>query len=81
MSKKGISLKAQALIYFFSVLIMSFILFPLLDMLWCAIITHTNFSYNPQDYILEPFIFSILITLFFYIPVITRKAKTEKKKK
>ena len=81
MSKTIENTKIQALIYFVTVLIICFILWPLLDMFWCAVITHSEFSYNPSDYLIEPIIFSVLMTLFFYLPVMTRARKNGKKAK
>ena len=85
MSKSIEDPKKQAIIYFVAVLIISFILWPLLDMFWCAIITHTEFKYNPSDYIIEPIVFSVVATLFFFLPLIVRKknkdGSTKKSKK
>ena len=72
--------KKQAVIYFFAVLIISFILWPLLDMFWCAVFTHSDFSYKPQDYIIEPFFFALLMTFVLYLPLVKRAKKKESEK-
>ena len=73
MSKTVEDPKKQAILYFIAVLIFSFILWPLLDLFWCAVITHSEFKYNPSDYIIEPIIFSVIATLFFFLPLVIRK--------
>ena len=58
------------------------ILWPLFDLLWHAIITHSQFTYTLKDYILEPAIFAIvfgIVTYIFWKPEtkLEKKAKTE----
>ena len=49
--------------------IFGFIIYPLLDYLICNFITHTNFLYTIQDYIIRPLefgmIFSVIYCLLF----------------
>ena len=49
--------------------IMGFIIYPLLDYLYYKFITHSNFVYNVQDYIIRPLefgmIFSVIYCLLF----------------
>ena len=78
MSKKIENPALQALIYFAITLIISLILWPLLDLLICAVFTHSSFHYNFNDYVIEPLIFSVIFTLIFYIPPIFKARKKKK---
>jgi len=42
------------------------IIWPLMDLFWAAVITHTNFVYTVKDYVLEPLAFAVLLTLVFF---------------
>ena len=78
MSKKIENPALQALIYFVAILIASIIIWPLLDLLICAVFTHSDFHYTFSDYIVEPLIFSVIFTLIFYIPPIIKSRKKKK---
>lgn len=41
------------------------ILWPLMDLFWCNVITHSDFSYNFGEYIGGPIIFAFVITIVF----------------
>ena len=79
MDKKNENPKTQAVIFFFTTAVISFILWPLLDLFWRTVITHSPFNYTFQDYILEPLIFTAVITLVFYVPPIIKARKSSKK--
>ena len=73
--------KIQAIIYFVTVLVISFILWPLLDFFWISVISHSDFNYNFSDYIIEPLIFTVIMTALFFIPLIRKENKKTKKTK
>ena len=79
MSKKIENPSMQAVIYFVAVLILSLILWPLLDLFWCSVLIHTEFHYDPKDYIIEPLVFAVFMTAVFYIPQIVKYNKSKKK--
>ena len=78
MSKKIENPTTQAVIYFVAVFIISLILWPLLDSFWSGVITHTEFAYNPKEYIVEPLVFAFIMTLIFYVPIIVKHNKVLK---
>lgn len=56
------------------------ILWPLFDLFWHSIITHSEFVYTLKDYLLEPALFAVIfgiITYIFWKP----ETKLEKKSK
>ena len=64
--------------------IAAIIIWPLLDLLWAKVITHSEFEYTVQSYILDPIIFALifgLITFFVWKPEtkLEKKSKSEKK--
>lgn len=71
----------QTLIFFATILILSLILWPLLDFLSSLIFTHSAFAYSIKDHLLEPVLFSALMTLVFFIIPTARKARAAKKAK
>ena len=81
MSKTIDDPKVQTLIFFATILILSLVLWPLLDLLSCLIFTHSGFSYSIKDHILEPVLFSALMTLVFFVIPNFRKARAAKKAK
>lgn len=81
MSKAIDNPKIQTLIFFATILILSLILWPLLDFLSCLIFTHSAFAYSVKDHLLEPVLFSALMTLVFFIVPNFRKARATKKAK
>ena len=80
MSKTINNLAIQALVFFILTIIISLILWPLLDLLLCAFLTHSDFHYSFNNHILEPLIFSTIFTLVFYVPPIFKSRKSPKKK-
>ena len=52
------------------------IIWPLLDLLWTKVISHSDFTYTLSDYVLQPAIFAI-ITYICWKP----ETKLEKKNK
>lgn len=43
------------------------ILWPLFDLFWCAVITHTEFTYSPVDYIVWPTVFAVIVGTVFWV--------------
>lgn len=79
MSKAIDNPKIQTLIFFVTILVLSLILWPLLDFLSCLIFTHSNFAYSAKDHLLEPVLFSALMTLvFFIIPTVRKSPRRQK---
>ncbi len=81
MSKAIDNPKIQTLIFFVTILVLSLILWPLLDFLSSLIFTHSSFAYSVKDHLLEPILFSALMTLVFFIIPTVRKARAAKKTK
>ena len=81
MSKAIDNPKIQTLIFFVTILVLSLILWPLLDFLSSLIFTHSAFAYSVKDPLLEPLLFSALMTLVFFIIPTVRKARAVKKAK
>ena len=79
MSKAIDNPKIQTLIFFATILILSLILWPLLDFLSCLIFTRSAFAYSVRDHVLEPILFSALMTLIFFIIPNLRKTRATKK--
>ena len=74
----------SALITALTTFIAAAILWPLFDLLWRAIITHSEFTYTLKDYVLEPAIFAVIfgiVTYIFWKPEtkLEKKAKSEEK--
>ena len=55
------------------------ILWPLLDLLFHAIFTHSEFVYSPMGHIVEPIIFGIIAGIIFWI--FDRRASRKNQKK
>ncbi|MBR5418929.1 hypothetical protein IK110_01640 [Candidatus Saccharibacteria bacterium] len=81
MSKAIDDPKIQTLVFFVAILVLSLVLWPLIDFLSCLIFTHSNFAYSVKDHILEPILFSALMTLIFFVVPNFRKARAAKKSK
>jgi uncharacterized RDD family membrane protein YckC len=60
--------------------IAAIVIWPLLDFLWCAIFTHTDFNYSVNEHLLEPLIFSLIFTLIFYLPPLIKLSRKKSKK-
>ena len=57
-----------------SISVAGIILWPILDLLYHNLITHSDFVYSAFDYILEPIFFGCIIGLVFWLTG-RRKAK------
>lgn len=57
---------AKIIIFWALAAVFAMILWPLLDLLWATVITHSDFNYTVQDYIIEPLAFAALLTLVFF---------------
>ncbi|MBR5669909.1 hypothetical protein IKX12_02405 [Candidatus Saccharibacteria bacterium] len=79
MSKTIDNPKIQTLIFFVTILVFSLILWPLIDLLSSLIFTRSGFAYSVKDHVLEPILFSALMTLVFFIIPNFRKARAAKK--
>ena len=55
--------------------IMGAILFPIFDLLLCKLITHAEFVYTAQSYVIEPIYFGIILGI-----VLWALSKNQKKK-
>ena len=42
------------------------VIWPLMDLFWAGVITHTEFHYTVKDYIIEPLAFAVLLTPVFF---------------
>ena len=50
-----------------AVAVCGFILYPLIDLLFCKLITKTIFEYSVQKHIIQPIIFAIIYGLTFWL--------------
>ena len=75
--EKG-SVKAL-LIEMFGTAIAGIILWPILDMLYCAIFTHSEFVYSVNSHIVQPIIFGWAGLIFWGIDRISMKKNKKKK--
>lgn len=66
MAKKIQNKFLQIFLFWLSAAVIAMIIWPLMDLFWAAVITHTNFTYSIKDYILEPLAFAVLLTLVFF---------------
>ena len=57
-----------------AIAIAGMVIWPLLDLFWCAVITHSAFVYSVADHIVEPIIFGCICGLVFWI-IERKKAK------
>ncbi|MBR2861988.1 MAG: hypothetical protein IKB97_00295 [Bacteroidaceae bacterium] len=60
--------------------IAAMVIWPLFDLIWTQVLTHSDFTYTLGDYVLEPAIFAVIfgiITYIFWKP----ETKLEKKNK
>ena len=56
------------------------IIWPLLDLLWTKVISHSDFTYTLSDYVLQPAIFAVIFGIITYI-CWKPETKLEKKNK
>ena len=66
MAKKIQNKFLQIFLFWLSAAVIAMIIWPLMDLFWATVITHTNFVYTIKDYILEPLAFAALLTLVFF---------------
>lgn len=71
----------QAIIYFVTTFIACMIIWPLLDLLWCNVFTHSEFQYNFWTEAAEAAVIAAVLTLVFFLPTILKQSKKEKSKK
>ncbi len=59
------------------------IIWPLFDLFWAKVITHTEFAYSAKSYLLEPIILAVVFGVISYAiwkpeTKLEKKSKTEK---
>ena len=68
------------LVQFIAVFIACIILWPIFDIIYNAVFTHSAFIYTAHQYILQPLIFAIIFAIISYlIDLIRFKIKKSKK--
>lgn len=50
------------------------IIWPLFDLFWCGVITHSEFVYSVTEHIIEPIVFGCIMGLVFWV-IDKKKAK------
>ena len=80
MAKKIGNKYLQILVFWAISAVAAMIIWPLLDLFWAGVITHSEFHYTVQDYVIEPLAFAVLITLVFFCFKAFAKEKPENKK-
>lgn len=70
----------KILLFWLAAAIFAMIIWPLMDLFWAVVITHTEFVYTVKDYVLEPLAFAVLLTLVFFCFRAFAKEKPAKKK-
>ena len=80
MAKKIQNKYLQIFLFWLAAAIFAMIIWPLMDLFWAVVITHTEFVYTVKDYILEPLAFAVLLTLVFFCFRAFAKEKPAKKK-
>ena len=58
---------AELVIFVLAISLGGIIIWPLLDLLFSAVFTHSDFVYSVQDYVVEPIIFGCIAGLVFWI--------------
>lgn len=64
----------------FGIAVAGIILWPILDMLYCAIFTHSEFVYSVNGHIVQPIIFGCVAGLIFWVIDRISMKKNKKKK-
>ena len=67
-------------IQFVAIFVIGIILWPVLDIIYSAVLTHAPFVYTADQYILQPFIFAVIFAILSYLIDLIR-FKTRKSKK
>ncbi|MBR5046491.1 hypothetical protein IKX73_02590 [Candidatus Saccharibacteria bacterium] len=62
-----------------AIAIAGIIIWPLLDLFICNVITHTEFVYSVTDHIIEPIVFGCILGIVLW--AVERKANSKKEKK
>jgi hypothetical protein len=70
-----------ALITLVTTYIACLIVWPLMDLFWCNVVSHSEFVFNPAVYFLEPIAFAVIVTIIFNIKPIIKFYKARKTKK
>ena len=60
--------------------IAAMIIWPLFDLLWAKIISHSDFAYTLKDYVIEPAIFGVIFGIISFI-IWKPETKLEKQSK
>ena len=55
----------QAVLFFIISALMAAIIWPLLDLAWAKLITHSDFEYSVGEYVVGPLIFAFIFTIVF----------------
>ncbi|MBQ1528080.1 hypothetical protein IIZ77_00325 [Candidatus Saccharibacteria bacterium] len=74
----------SSLITALTTFVAAMIIWPLLDLLWTKVISHSDFNYTLSDYVLEPAIFAVIfgiITYIFWKPTTKLEQKDKSKAK
>ena len=66
MAKKIENKFLQILVFWAISAVIAMIIWPLMDLFWAGVISHTEFHYTVKDYIIEPLAFAALLTLVFF---------------
>lgn len=59
-----------------AIIIFAIIIYPLIDLALCKLITHTEFVYSVNEHIIEPIIYGTILGIVFFM--IDRKANSKK---
>ena len=78
MAKKIQNKFLRIFIFWLIAAVFAMIIWPLMDLFWAGVITHTEFHYTVKDYIIEPLAFAALLTLIFFCFRAFAKDKTKK---
>ena len=70
--KGGLSFEPERTVRFFIInvilsSIVAMIIWPLMDLLFCAVFTHEEFKYTFGNHIVEPVIFMLLVTVVEFL--------------
>ena len=64
------------IIEIFTLIIAGIIIWPLFDIFWCNVITHSEFHYSVFEHIVGPIIFGIIAGIIFWLfNVMSKKNK------
>ena len=69
--------KIELVLQMIATAIAGLIIWPLFDLILCAVFTHSEFKYSVFDHVIEPIIFGFAVGFVFWV---TDKKKAIKKK-